>query len=104
MVPRYQMYKNHEVLRKSLSDGPSLSHKRSNNHQSTSKSMSISRVKMEVGEEKHQSTRKLARKIKSRKSFLEKLYTKIKQFARVTLASRKVGKNDDKVFPYLTIL
>ena len=96
MVPRYQMHKNHEILRKSLSDGTSLSHKRSNNNKSTSKSMSISRVKMEVGEEKHQSTRKLARKIKSRKSFLEKLYTKIKQFARVTLASRKVGKNDDK--------
>jgi len=95
MVPRYQMYKNHEILRKSLSDGPTLSHRRSNNNKSTSKSMSISRVKMEVGEEKHQSSRKLAKKFKSRKSFLEKLYTKIKQFARVTLASRK-EKNDDK--------
>jgi len=68
---------------------------------STSRSVSVSRVRVEVGENQQKPERrrkKIVKKIKSRKSFLEKIYSRIKEFARVTLASRKVN-NDKEIVP-----
>lgn len=68
---------------------------------STSRSVSVSRVRVEVGENQQKNERrrkKKVKKIKTRKSFLEKIYSRIKEFARVTLASRKVN-NDKEIVP-----
>jgi len=64
---------------------------------STSKSVSVSRVRVEVGREnlypRLRKIRKIARKNrkKTKKSFLESIYSKLKEFARVSLASRRVS-------------
>jgi len=62
---------------------------------STSKSVSVSRVRVEVGREnlfpRLRKIRKIARKNK-KKSFLESIYSKLKEFARVSLASRRVAE------------
>ena len=48
---------------------------------------------LQVGNKKHQPAKilkkKIKKKFKSRKTFLEKIYAKIKEFARVTLATRR---------------
>jgi len=65
----------------------------SSSGQSVSVSNSVSHVRVEVGNNKHQPTKmfkkKIKKKFKSRKTFLEKIYAKIKEFARVTLATRR---------------
>lgn len=64
---------------------------------STSKSVSVSRVRVEVGREnlypRLRKIRKIARKNKKKmkKSFLESIYSKLKEFARVSLASRRLA-------------
>lgn len=64
---------------------------------STSKSVSVSRVRVEVGREnlypRLRKIRKIARKNKKKmkKSFLASIYSKLKEFARVSLASRRVS-------------
>ena len=55
-----------------------------------------------VGDNERQQTRKLMKKkirkiAKPRRTFLEKIYAKIKEFARVTLATRKVTNDGNKV-------
>ena len=54
-----------------------------------------------VGDNQRQQTRKLKKKIrkiaKPRRTFLEKIYAKIKEFARVTLATRKVTNDKNTV-------
>jgi len=69
---------------------------------STSKSVSVSHVRVEVGGENHyprlRKIRKIARKSK-KKSFLESIYSKLKEFARVSLASRRVsGRGGRPIF------
>lgn len=65
----------------------------SSSGQSVSVSNSVSHVRVEVGNNKHQPAKmfkkKIKKKFKSRKTFLEKIYAKIKEFARVTLATRR---------------
>lgn len=68
----------------------------------TRKSVSVSHVRVEVGDNERQQTRKLLKKkirkiAKPRRTFLEKIYAKIKEFARVTLATRKVTNDGNKV-------
>lgn len=65
---------------------------------STSRSVSVSHVRVEVGRENVYSRLRKIRKIakknkrnKMKKSFLENIYSKLKEFARVTLASRRVS-------------
>jgi len=64
---------------------------------STSKSVSVSRVRVEVGREnlypRLRKIRKIGRKNrkKMKKSLLESIYSKLKEFARVSLASRRVA-------------
>jgi len=64
---------------------------------STSKSVSVSRVRVEVGRDnlypRLRKIRKIGRKNrkKTKKSFLESIYSKLKEFARVSLASRRVS-------------
>lgn len=68
----------------------------------TRKSVSVSHVRVEVGDNERQQTRKLMKKkirkvAKPRRTFLEKIYAKIKEFARVTLNTRKVTNDGNKV-------
>lgn len=70
---------------------------------STSKSVSVSHVRFQVGQNQHhQPSRKIKKiikkKVQSRKSFLEKIYAKIKEFARITLATRRVNSDEENNF------
>jgi len=66
---------------------------------STSKSVSVSHVRVEVGREnlypRLRKIRKIARRNK-KKSFLESIYSKLKEFARVSLASRRVSGRGER--------
>jgi len=70
---------------------------------STSKSVSVSHVRYQVGQNQHHQPSRnikkiIKKKVQSRKSFLEKIYAKIKEFARITLATRRANSDEENNF------